>query len=399
MAIEKITIQQARKLLLAAQGLDRPPERPAQKSDVLAAVRRMGVLQIDTIHVIARSPYLVLWSRLGDYRCEWLDELLAEGALFEYWAHAACFLPVEDFPLYRRYMLNGAHLWMEAPRWLEEHRAAAGLVLGRIRAEGGLRSADFASDHRPRNGWWDWKDEKTALECLIITGDLMVARREKFQRVYDLRERVLPGWEDGPDTANVPTLEDVQREQTLRAVKHLGVARADWVADYYRLPKRGIVRRLDALADEGLLRRVEMEGLGQAYLHPDAVIPERVEGTLPLSPFDPVVWDRRRLKELFGFTYQIETYTPKQKRAFGYFTLPILHDGEMVGRLDPKAHRAEGVFEVRAVALEPGVSVTDELAAGLAQTLRRMAAWHGTPEVVVRRTEPAGLGERMAFPK
>ncbi len=399
MAIEKITIQQARKLLLAAQGLDRPPERPAQKSDVLAAVRRMGVLQIDTIHVIARSPYLVLWSRLGDYRCEWLDELLAEGALFEYWAHAACFLPVEDFPLYRRYMLNGAHLWMEAPRWLEEHRAAAGLVLGRIRAEGGLRSADFASDHRPRNGWWDWKDEKTALECLIITGDLMVARREKFQRVYDLRERVLPGWEDGPDTANVPALEDVQREQTLRAVKRLGVARADWVPDYYRLPKRGIVRRLDALADEGLLRRVEIEGLGQAYLHPDAVIPERVEGTLPLSPFDPVVWDRRRLKELFGFTYQIETYTPKQKRAFGYFTLPILHDGEMVGRLDPKAHRAEGVFEVRAAALEPGVSVTDELAAGLAQTLRRMAAWHGTPEVVVRRTEPAALGERMAFPK
>jgi len=394
---DTLSIPEARALMLTAQGLARPPARAARKRDVLASIRRMGLLQIDSINVVARSPYLVLWSRLGAYRTEWLDELLAEGALFEYWAHALCWLPIEDYPLYRRVMLDGLlHGWQSVPRWLVEHEAVVARVRTRIEQEGGLRASEFESDHKRSGGWWNWKDEKTALECLFITGDLMVPRRESFQRVYDLRQRVLPDWDDGPEAANVPEREEVLRALALRAVQALGVARPAWVCDYFKRPKTGMAARLEALAESGQLRRVTIDGLaGPAYLDPAAARAQAPAVTTVLSPFDPLLSDRARLKELFGFDYKIEVYTPAHKRSFGYFTLPILHHGTVVGRLDPKAHRAEGRFEVRALALEPGVKATDELAADLGAALRRLAAWHGTPELVIGRTEPKNLARRL----
>jgi hypothetical protein len=396
MPFKTISISTARNLMIAAQGLAPIPQRPAEKSDVLAAIRRMGYLQIDTISVVARSPYLVLWSRLGDYNCAWLDELLAEGALFEYWSHAMCFLPIEDYPLYRRFMLDGVRGWGDPEEWLRQHPELVDRVMDRIRREGGLRTADFENDQKPAGGWWNWKDEKTALECLFILGELMIARRQAFQRVYDLRTRILPDWDDGPNAANVPSSQDVLRTLTLRAVQALGVAHATWVPDYFRLPKTGNAGRLEALADEGLLQRIEIEGLpGPAYLHPTAIPADPVNLTTVLSPFDPLVSDRQRLKDLFGFDYMIETYTPAHKRRFGYFTLPILHRGALVGRLDPKAHRAIGQFEVKALALEPGVEPADDLVDGLASALRRLAAWHGTPELVIRRSVPTDLAGRL----
>jgi uncharacterized protein YcaQ len=395
MTPETISLSTARNIMVAAQGLAHLPARPAGKADVLAAIRRMGALQIDTIHVIARSPYLVLWSRLGDYNPAWLDELLAEGALFEYWSHAMCFLPIEAYPLYRRLMLDGARGW-DCADWLQARPEMVELILERIRQEGGLRSADFKNDQKPSGGWWNWKEEKVTLECLLILGELMIARRQNFQRVYDLRARVLPAWEDGPDGENIPSREEVLQALTLQAVEALGVALADWVPDYFRLLKTGNAARLEALADEGRLNRVAIAGLpGPAYLHPKADLEAQSDLTTLLSPFDPLVWDRQRLKDLFGFDYTIEVYTPASKRRFGYFTLPILHRGELVGRLDPKAHRGEGMFEVKAVALEPGVEATDELVASLASALRRLAAWHGTPELAIRRSEPADLAGRL----
>jgi uncharacterized protein YcaQ len=396
MTTEKISIAAVRNMMIAAQGLDRLPKRRAGKADVLDAIRRMGVLQIDTISVVARSPYLVLWSRLGDYEPRWLDELLAEGALFEYWSHAMCFLPTEDYRLYRRTMFDGLRGWKTVPEWLQTHSELVKQIMARIRREGGLRSAEFINEEHVGGPWWNWKDEKTALECLLITGELMVARREGFQRVYDLRSRVLPGWRDGPRRANVPSQDEVRDTLTLRAVEALGVTRAAWVPDYYRLPKTGNAQRLDALAEAGQIRRVEIEGLpGPAYRSLASLPANRGSVTTVLSPFDPLVWDRQRLRDLFNFDYTIEVYTPAAKRRFGYYTLPILHNGALVGRLDPKAHRALGQFEVKAVALEPGMEATDDLVAGLAEALRRLAAWHGTPELVVRRSEPADLAERI----
>lgn len=397
---DRISSATARQVMLAAQGLDHDPDRPASKADVLEAVRRMGQLQIDTIHVVARSPYLVLWSRLGDYRPEWLDELLAEGALFEYWAHAMCFLPIEDYPLHRRRMLDAVQKRGWAVDWCQNNPETIQMVRAHLRENGAVRSVEFVSKNKPPGGWWNWKEEKNALEALFFTGEVMIARRQKFQRVYDLRERVLPGWDD----AATPTSEEMGRELALRAVRALGIALGAWVPDYFRQPKKGMPQRLEALAAEGLLLRVEVEGFaGPAYIHPDrcSLLEEaasgRTESTLTtlLSPFDPLVWDRERARQLFGFDYTIECYTPADKRRYGYFTLPILHRGRIVGRLDPKAHRAQGVFEVKALHLEPGVLVSDELVADLAAALRRLAAWHATPELVVRQSDPPELAPRL----
>jgi len=386
--------------MLAAQGLDRLPDRPAAKPDVLEAVRRMGVLQIDTIHVVARSPYLVLWSRLGDYHCEWLDELHAEGALFEYWAHAMCFLPIEDYPLYRRRLLDAIanDTWPVkwAVKWSKENPVVIEKVRSHLRENGAVRSVEFENKNRPPGGWWNWKEEKDALEALLLTGEVMIARRQNFQRVYDLRQRVLPGWDD----AATPSTEEVRRTLTLRGVNALGVTFPGWVTDYYRQPKKGISQWLRALATEGLLLPVEVEGFeGSAYIHPDRldlleeVASGRREPTLTtlLSPFDPLVWDRQRARELFDFDYLIECYTPAPKRRYGYFTLPILHRGRLIGRLDPKAHRAQGIFEVKALHLEPGVRVSEGLVVDLSALLRRLAAWHGTPDLVIRQSDPPEL--------
>jgi uncharacterized protein len=180
----------ARALMLAAQGLSRRPDQPAGKADVLSEIRRMNVLQIDTIHIVARSPYLVLWSHLGDYEPRWLDDLLAEGALFEYWAHEACFLPIEDYPLYRHRMLDAANMgWKYAREWAAQNRDALDRVLAHVRENGAVRSADFERTDGSDGKWWGWKTEKRALESLFTSGELMIVRRHNFQRIYDLRER------------------------------------------------------------------------------------------------------------------------------------------------------------------------------------------------------------------
>jgi uncharacterized protein len=390
----------ARALLLAAQGLCSPPERPAIKGDVLECVRRMGVLQIDSIAVVARSPYLVLWSRLGPYDPLWLDELLAEGALFEYWSHAASFIPIEDYGLYRRFMLDGRE---KTRAWMTAHPEEIGRVMARVREGGEVRSAEFERTDGRAGGWWEWKPEKRALEHLFAAGELMISRRDpNFHRVYDLRERVLeralPGWED----AHAPPYEEVERDLALKAVRALGVAAARWVPDYFRLRKRGIAGLLEGLADRGGLLRARIED-EPAYVHPDnaGLAEAAVSGDLRpslttlLSPFDPVVWDRARASELFGFEYRIEVYTPAARRRYGYYSLPILHRGALVGRLDAKAHRKEGLFEVRALHLEPGVPATEDLVAGLGGALRGCADWHGTPQVSVRRSDPPELVESL----
>jgi uncharacterized protein YcaQ len=354
----------------------------------------MQLLQIDTIHVVARSPYLVLWSRLGDYQPRWLDELLAEGKLFEYWAHAACFLPIEDFPLYRSKMLDGnfpARRW--SLQWLDAHRTLAGDLLAHIRANGPARSADFQRTNGQSTGWWDWKEEKEGLEALFTTGELMVARRYNFQRLYELRERVLPGWDD----AQTLTPAEAETQWALRAVQALGVAKPAWVAPYFYRPKTPTAKLLKELADSGALDQVEVAGWDTAGLvHPAnrALVAEIAQGAQPvalttlLSPFDPIVSDRARALDLFGFDYQIECYTPAAKRKYGYFTLPILYQNRLIGRLDAKAHRQTKLFEVRALHLEPGVGPDDELLDALAEMLQHCAAWHGTPEVVVRQAAP-----------
>lgn len=398
-----LPVAAARTLHLAAQGFVAPPRRKATKDDVLDTIRRMGQLQIDTIHVVARSPYFVLFSRLGAYDPQWLDQHLSERRLFEYWSHEACFVPIEDYGLLRHRMLDPAGMgWKYAAQWHEKHGREIDALLARIREHGPVRSADFArADGKKGNGWWDWKPEKRHLEVLFTTGELMVAERRQFQRVYDVAERVLPDWNDARD---LPPRADTERELLRRTCRALGVVRADWVADYYRLPRRSYTDALHSLADAGELQPVRVEDWKQdAFVHRDvvALIDDAASGALAstvttlLSPFDPVVWDRKRANALFGFDYAIECYIPAAKRKYGYFVLPILSRGRLVGRVDAKAHRAQRIFEVKSLHLEPGVRVSGRLANDLRRALQRCADWHGAPQLDIGAA-PAELKARLS---
>jgi uncharacterized protein YcaQ len=388
--VKIVPLSAARTLHLAAQGLLVPPRRKPMKDDVMVAIRRMAQLQIDTIHVVARSPYLVLFSRLGAYDPQWLDAHLAEGKLFEYWSHEACFVPIEDYGLLRHRMLDPAGMgWKYAADWHAGHRAEIDNLLDQIRRNGPVRAADFAREGGKGNGWWDWKPEKRHLEVLFATGQLMVASRHNFHRIYDLTERVLPGWDDARDLQPV---EAASRELLRRTCRALGIARADWVADYYRLPRRPYRDALHALADEGELEQVRVEGWKQdTFVHREfgQMIDDASSGQLAstvttvLSPFDPVVWDRKRVAALFDFDYAIECYTPAVKRKYGYFVLPLLSRGKLVGRVDAKAHRASGIFELKSFHLEPNVRLSGRLTADLRRALQRCADWHGTPELQI----------------
>ncbi len=391
---------QARLLHLAAQGLLLAPRAKATPARLLAAVARMQLLQIDTIHVVARSPYLTLFSRLGAYPAEWLEKSLSRGALFETWAHEACFAPMADFDLHRDFRPARAGHWAlrHAARVRGTNRDETDALLAHVTARGAVRSADFErTDTQPGGGWWGWKSEKRWLEALFGTGELMVARRENFQRVYDLSERVLQAAQRHRVERETQPPEAVKREWIARSAKALGVTPARWIADYFRLGRQVAAEELAPLLDSGQIVAVRVTGWDKpAYVHADHLALARraaagglraTHSTL-LSPFDPVVWDRARAAALFGFDYRLECYTPEPRRRYGYFVLPLLRRGRLVGRLDAKAHRREGRFEVKALYLEDGVVPDDALAGDLALALRQCADWHETPHVTLGRCEP-----------
>lgn len=400
-----LSLQQARNLHLAAQGLLAPPRARAKRISVLAAIERMRLLQIDTIHVVARSPYLVLFSRLGRYEPRWLDELLARGAIFECWAHEACFAPMGDLPLHRdhREIRAGHFSHRSARRVQNEHASSLGKLLEHIRAHGPVRAADFERKDKGATGWWGWKDEKRWLEAAFALGKLMVARRENFQRVYDLSERVLAAAKHPVPGARLTTAA-VRGEYLLGAVRALGIAQARWLADYFRMGRRLKDTDLDEYVANGEILRIAVNGWDNpGYVHRDQLplLARAQRGTLRathtsvLSPFDPVVWDRERASMMFGFDYTIECYTPAPKRRYGYFVLPLLHHGRLVGRLDAKAHRGDGLFEIKAIYLEPDSATTDSMLADIATALQRVADWHGTPRIVVRRSEPRSFAAHL----
>ena len=335
----------------------------------------MGALQIDSISVVAKSPYFVLWSRLGEYDPRWLDELLAEGKLFEHWAHAACFLPIEHYPYYRQRMLEGSLAGdAHRARWLSSQAEVVERVMQRVRAAGPVRSAEFERPGGERGGgWWQWKDEKVALELLFHRGDLMVARRQGFQRLYDLRERVLP--RDVLE-APVPAEHERLRRLALKAVRARGALTEAGVVEHWRL--RGGTRRIAptvaALLRDGLVERVAVADGGPPVLVPaDAPLElARPAAAVLLSPFDNLLWDRRFARRVLGFEHLIEVYKPAHERRFGYYVLPLLWRDRIVGRADLKAERAEGRLVVRAFHREEGVRASGALDDAFDRALDRL---------------------------
>jgi uncharacterized protein YcaQ len=421
----ELTLQQARCLQLAAQGLLQPPPKAATRAALRACIARMGLLQIDTIHVVARSPYLVLFSRLGAYPQIWLDEALAKGEVFETWAHEACFAPKDDLLAHRLYNREARKHWglEHAQKSHDLQRAELDKLLAHIRDTGPVKTSDFERQEGGGSPWWGWKDEKRWLEALFASGELMVARREKFQRVYDLAERVAPQLTsfDLPVTvgaaapiaqtpasisgvAGVATVAQVGRQFIEKSIAALGITQARWVNDYYRSKPRLKDADLDALVEQGVLLRVRVEAWSvPAYVHASQAellkkaAANKLEATHSalLSPFDPIVWDRERALAMFDFEYRLECYTPEAKRVHGYFVLPILCRGKLIGRLDAKAHRAQGVFEVKTLHAQAGTQWTAAQLQDVAKAIQRCAHWHATPEVTIGATRPAKLAAAL----
>ena len=385
----KLTLTAARHLHLTAQGLLKKPRRRPQSGDVLSTIQQMSLLQIDTINVVARSPYLVLFSRLGNYPQFWLDEALSRGDLMEYWAHEACFLPRSDFSLIRHRMLAPHSMgWKYRKEWMEEHKAEIAALIAHIQDNGPVRSADFEHPRKGASGWWDWKPHKRHLEGLFTAGEVMVIGRHNFQRIYDLTSRVMPHWDDERDLLGQEEAEEVMLQNSARS---LGVFRPQWLADYYRLRQPALPALLNRWQEEGRISPLEVEGLGPMWLDSSLLplLDDAEAGKLTathstvLSPFDPVVWDRKRAEQLFDFNYRLECYTPAPKRQYGYFVLPLLHQGKLVGRMDSKMHRKTGVLEIFALYLQDGVRISQMLEKGLLQAIADFARWQGATRVEI----------------
>ena len=396
MSVPQLSITAARHLHLAAQGLLRKPSRRAKPDDILPTIRRMSLLQIDTINIVARSPYLVLFSRLGAFEPHWLDDALRNGELMEYWAHEACFLPREDFALVRHRMLAPDKMgWKYRQAWMQEHAAEIEQLIAHIEQHGPVRSADFEHPRKGTSGWWELKPHKRHLEGLFTAGKVMVIERRNFQRVYDLTQRVMPQWDDVRDLLSQEQAEAIMLEKSARS---LGLFRAQWLADYYRLRRPALAQALAQMQEAQTILPVNVEGLGPAWLHASLLpLLEQAQAdkltathSAVLSPFDPVVWDRKRAEQLFGFSYRLECYTPAPKRQYGYFVLPLLHRGRLVGRMDAKMHRKTGVLEVIALFLEEGISPSLQLEKGLQRAITDFARWQGAQRITFSRL-PDGL--------
>jgi len=373
MATAQLSNAQARRVALGAQGFtDARPTGRVDRRHLRRVVDRMGLIQIDSVNVLARSQELPLFARLGPHPRTLIDDATRHGDLFEFWVHEACHVPIELYPL-QRWAMQGHARWKSLRSWAAENDRLVAGVLDRVRSEGPLVASDLEMRERPKGTWWDWDDGKLALEHLFRTGEVAARRRPNdFARLYDLAERVIPAdvlAQPGPEA------HDAKKALLVLAARHHGVGTASDLTDYHRLSHTRTL--LAELVEEGRLIPATVEGWAKpAFMHPGAKIPRRVGARALLSPFDPVVWNRERIERLFGFHYRIEIYVPAAKRQYGYYVLPFLLGDELVARVDLKADRKNGRLLVQAAFGEPGIDES-YVAGELAEELASMARWLG----------------------
>ena len=376
---EELSAYQARSIALAAQGLQQSGKLVSKELNIYALRRTfqdIGVLQIDAVSVVARSHLLVLRSRLGSSQ-ERLLEVLNRSAykrrdLTEYWCHEASYLPVQDWPLFKWRMqeAQSGKVWKGIWDFVTNNRKFVEAVHEKIR-DLGPSSAGQLGSQKKKGSWWSWSDTKIALEWLFWVGAVAVSHRENFTRFYDLSERVLPAEILG---SALPA-NQAQRELILKASRHLGVATAEDLVDYHRLPKVEGKKRVGELAEDKLLREVVVEGWDRpGYMHPKTSFEKTTSRSVLLSPFDPLVWFRPRARRLFDFDYRLEIYIPAEKRIHGYYVLPFLDRNKLRARVDVKANSEKNILEVRG-AYGEGPTVDQETAESLAHELQALATW------------------------
>ncbi|EJZ59308.1 hypothetical protein I1A_003649 [Pseudomonas fluorescens R124] len=389
------SLKQARRLALAAQGFNGRQPLTVKAPHVNRLIERLGLLQIDSVNAVVRSHYLPLFSRLGSYPSTLLDQAAWSSGrrrtLFEYWGHEASLLPLAMYPLLGWRMQRakrGEDIYQQLAKFGREQQDTIRRVIAAVEAQGALGAGSLSTREDKAGQWWDWSAEKHALEWLFAAGEVTVAGRRGFERLYDLPERVIPApilQQPLPDEA------EGQRGLLLHATQALGVGTEKDLRDYFRLNPADALPRLAELVEDGQLQTCEVAGWRQiAYCLPQPKVPRKVVASALLSPFDSLIWERSRTERLFDFRYRLEIYTPQDKRVYGYYVLPFLHNERIAARVDLRAERASGRLAVHAVhEEEPGLDDQGMLA--LALNLRQMADWLGLARVQLNcQRESAG---------
>jgi uncharacterized protein YcaQ len=392
--VRTITGAQARRTAVAAQQLHRPRpdagmrEAAINRGHLGRLAEKIGVLQIDSVNVLARAHYLPVFARLGRYPTTVLDAAAwparpKDRVLLESWAHVASLVPIRTEPLLRWRQQRMAQRW-RPDQLLAQHPDLLDRVLDVIAEHGPISAGGvektLEAPGRGRPGWWEWSATKRVCEYLFVSGTTAVAGRRSFERQYDLADRVLPA-----QVRAIPTPErgDAIRELTAMAARHHGIGTVGDIADYYRLRNDDTQQALVELAEAGVVQPVAVRGWKErGWLHTDAIMPRSVTGRALLCPFDPLIWHRPRTERIFDVHYRIEIYTPQAKRKHGYYVCPLLVGDALVGRFDLKADRAGGRLLVQASWLEPGAAA-EPAAEAAASELVEMAAWLGLGDVVV----------------
>lgn len=391
---EKITRDHAKMLVLNQQGLFNPAF-PKGKEGALQIIQQLGYLQIDTLNVVARSHHHTLWSRLADYQESFLNELLeTDKSIFEYWSHAASYLPMSDYrfslPVKKLYANGKSH-------WFQQDKKMNKYVLDKIKAEGPLQSKHFEFKRNSPGNWYNWKPAKQALEQLFMEGKLMVAKRQNFQKVYDLAERILPAATD----TTMPSSSEFAVHLIKRAVQAYGIVNESEISYLRKGLKESIAKEVKKLIKTGELVTVEIESLKESYLTTPAKLKalEKFEANALkknaaapihfLSPFDNTVIQRKRLNNLFSFDFNIECYLPEAKRKYGYWCLPLLYNNRFVGRFDSKADRNAKKFYIKSMHFEKGFIPDELFNTAFARKLEQFAAFNSCNKIIVQKADKA----------
>ena len=394
MNIDKIlTLKQLQRITLESQGLIKISPFGKGKDGVLNAIENLGYLQIDTLSVIERAHHHTLWTRIPDYKVEYLDELVKERKIFEYWFHAASYLPMKDFRFTLPQMLDvkqsKTHYYNADPKVMQ-------YVLDTIRAEGPKKTRDFENETKKSGSWWNWKSTKIALERLFLQGDLMISERNGMQKIYDLTENILPKSVNTTIPTDLEFAEYLVKTYlraygftTVKQITHLKTG---------KLIRKNVDEVLNSMLQDGTIRKINIENMPSVFVSND--LPEKsldkMTSTIRLlSPFDNSIIHRDRVKQLFNFDYKIECYTPKEKRQYGYFCLPILFGDTFIGRVDCKAHRKEKQFEIINLHIENQDLDIELWSKPFVGTIRRFATFNGCESLKLTKVSPLKLTDTL----